>query len=99
RLAQLIQRLWRPEAQHHRHSAAGPPALDDAHRLLDATLLVWADRETEVARFERLPVGREHHLPACERHPLDADQDLHALTRRFSGSNRGVEPATASETG
>ena len=79
--------------------------LDDPHRLLDAALLVRADREAEVARLERLLVGRQDHLAAGERDALDADEDPHvstgsaALTRSLSGSKSGVEPATATVTG
>src|SRR5207302_3704615 len=95
-VAQLLDGIRRPEGEHHRLAADG---LDDPHRLLDSALLVRADREAKVTRFERFPVGCEYHLAAGERHPFDADQDLHALTRRFSGSNSGVDPTTATATG
>src|SRR5262249_23044038 len=62
-------------------------------------LLVRADGEAEVPRLDRLLVGREHDAAAGDRHALDADQDPHARTRAFSGSNSGVEPARATVTG
>ena len=46
--------------------------------------------------------GGHHDLATDHRDALDADQDLHRgqlLTRSFSGSNSGVEPATATVTG
>ena len=79
--------------------------LDEPHRLLDAALLVRADREAEVARLDRLLVGGEDHAPAGQRDALDADEDPHAGTasaarmRSLSGSKIGVEPATATVTG
>src|SRR5207244_11844065 len=37
--------------------------------------------------------------PAPIGHARDADNDVHDRMRAFSGSNRGVEPATATVTG
>ena len=74
--------------------------LDDLHRLLDAALLVRADREAEVACLDRALVAGEDDLSAGERHALDADEDVHHdLMRAFSGSKIGVEPTTATVTG
>ena len=79
--------------------------LDQPHRLLDPALLMRADREAQVARLDRLLVGREHHPPARERHALYADEDPHvrtgsaAFTRSLSGSNSGVESARSTVTG
>ena len=78
-------------------AAAG---LDDPHGLLDAALLVRADREAEVAGLDRALVRGEDHLAAGQRHALDADEDVHQDRMRvFSGSKIGVEPATATVTG
>ena len=92
---------------HVRHRESEPAAvlLGQPHRLLDAALLVGADREAEVAGLELLLVRGQHHLAAGQRHALDADEDVHvstgsaARTRSLSGSNSGVEPATATVTG
>jgi len=43
-------------------------------------------------RLERLLVGRQHHLPARDRHPLHADEDPHDRILSFSGSNGAREP-------
>ena len=91
-LAQLLLRLGRPEREHDDLAAL---RLDDAHRLLDAALLVRRDREAEVPRLDRLLVVGQHHLPAGDRHPLDADEDPHERTRAFSGSKTGVESFVA----
>ena len=102
RVADLLLGLRRAERQHGDLAAV---LLDEPHGLLDAALLVRADREAEVARLERLLVVCQDHPAARERHPLDADEDPHAgtgpaaFTRSLSGSKTGVEPATATVTG
>ena len=74
--------------------------LDDPDGLLDAALLVRADREAEVAGLDRALVVGEDDLAAGDRHALDADEDVHHDRMRvFSGSKIGVEPATATVTG
>ena len=73
--------------------------LDDPDGLLDAALLVRADREAEVAGLDRALVAGEDDLAAGDRHALDADEDVHERMRVFSGSKIGVEPATATVTG
>ena len=95
-VAELLLRLRRAERQHDHLASAG---LDDPHRLLDRALLVRRDRETEVLRVDRLRVGGEHHLPAGDRHPLDADEDPHERILSLSGSNGGREPTTSTVTG
>src|ERR1022692_1578701 len=77
-----------------------PPG--DLDGFLDRALLVRADREPGHPGVDVLPVRRDDDLAADHRDPLDADQDFHAgqlLIRAFSGSNSGVEPATATVTG
>ena len=98
RVAQLLDGLGGAEREHHRLAAA---RLDEAHGLLDAALLVRADREAEMPRVDLLLVGREHDPAAGHGHALDADQDFHRhdRIRVFSGSKIGAEPATATVTG
>src|SRR3954452_6254055 len=102
RVTNLLLGLGGPERQ-HRHLAA--VVLDEPHRLLDPALLVRRDREAEVARLERLLVGREHHLAAGQRHALDADEDPHAgigsaaRTRELSGSKSAAESFVWTVTG
>ena len=97
RVAQLLLGLGRAERHHRRRAAVG---LDDPHRLLDAALLVRADREAEVAGLDRALVLGEDDLAAGQRHALDADEDVHHdRMRLFSGSKIGVDPATATVTG
>src|SRR3954452_25420028 len=98
RVTNLLLGLGGPERQ-HRHLAA--VVLHEPHRLLDPALLVRRDHEAEVARLERLLVGRQDLLAAGERHALDADEDPHAgtgapsrraaLTRALSGSSSAAE--------
>ena len=95
-LAQLLLRLRRPERQ---HDDLATLCLDDAHGLFDAAFLVRRDREAEVLRLDRLLVGRQHHLPAGDRHPLHETQNSHALTLELSGSKTGVESLQATVTG
>ena len=98
-VAELLGRLGRAEGE-HRHVAAVP--LDDLHGLLDRALLVRADREPGHPGVHLLPVGGEHDLAADHGDALDADHDVHrrsAPDPSFSGSNSGVEPATATVTG
>src|SRR4029079_4889278 len=73
--------------------------LDDPNGLLDPALLVRADRVAEELRIDRLAVRGQHDPAARLRHALDADQDVHDRMRVLSGSNSGVEPATATVTG
>ena len=97
RVAQLLERLGRAERQHDGLAAV---RLDEADRLLDAALLVRADREPEVLRLERLLVGGQHHLAAGQGNALHADQDLHQdRILRFSGSKTGRGPTTSTVTG
>ncbi len=96
RVAELLLGLGRPEREHDRLAAV---RLDQADRLLDAALLVRADREPEVLRLDRLRVLGEHDLPARHRHPLDADEDPHDRILVFSGSKIGAEPTTSTVTG
>jgi len=95
-LAQLLLRLRRPEREHNDFATL---PFDDPHGLLDTAFLVWRDRETEVARLDRLRVVGEHHLPARDRDPLHRAEDPHALTFEFSGSKTGVESFVATVTG
>ena len=87
RLAQLLDRLRRPEAQRDGLAAV---RLDEPHGLLHAALLVRADGEAEVLRVERLRVVGEQDAPAGQRHALDADEELHARILAFSGSKIGA---------
>src|SRR5260370_2883223 len=95
-VANLLDRLRWAQCEHDRLAAV---RLDQPDRLLDPTFLMRADRETEMAGFQGHRVRGEHHLPAGERHALDADQDSHDLVRRLSGTQRRVEPAAATVTG
>src|SRR5450759_524178 len=96
RVAQLLDRLRRTERDHHRVTAIG---LDEPDSLLDAALLVRAHRETEVARVDRPRVVCEYDAAAGDRHSLDRRENPHERMRKFSGSNSGVAPATATVTG
>src|SRR5215207_3056070 len=95
-VAQLLLGLGGPERQHGRRAAV---LLDDPDGLLDAALLVRADREAEVAGLDRALVVRQDDLAAGDRHALDADEGAHERMRVFSGSKSGVDPATATVTG
>ncbi len=98
RVAELLDGFCGPQRQDHRLAAV---RLDQPHSLFDAALLVRADGESQVARLEGLRITGEHHPPSGQRHSLNADQDTktHDRIRRFSGSNTGVGPATATVTG
>ncbi len=96
RVAELLLGLGRPEREDDRLAAV---RLDQPDGLLDAALLVRADREAEVLRLDRLRVLGEDDLPARHRHPLDADEDPHDRILEFSGSKIGAEPATSTVTG
>ena len=96
RVAQLLLGLRGAEREHGRAAAVG---LGDADGLLDPALLVRTDREAEVAGLDRALVRGEDDLAAGDRHPLDADEDVHDRIRALSGSKSGVEPATATVTG
>ena len=96
RVAQLLLGLRRPERE---HDGLAAQLLDEADGLLDAALLVRADREAEVLRRDRLLVVGEHDLAARQRDPLHADEHVHERIRVFSGSKTGVGPATATVTG
>src|SRR4029077_5014300 len=95
-VTELLDGLRRAERQHNRPAAI---AFDQPDRLFDPALFVGADREAEVAGLEGHRVRGKHHLAAGERHALDANKNLHDRMRVFSGSNRGVEPTTATVTG
>src|SRR6185312_8806678 len=56
-----------------------PVGLHQPDRLLGGALLVGAHRESQVPGLDRLLVLGEGDLAAGERHPLDADQDVHEL--------------------
>ena len=73
--------------------------LDEPHRLLDAALLVGADREAEMLRLDRLLVLGEDDPAAGHRHALDADEDLHDRILAFSGSKGARAPTTSTVTG
>ncbi len=98
RVAELLHGGRRAERQHDRLAAVG---LDQADRLLDRALLVGRDREAEMARVDGPLVGGQDHPPGDRRNALDADENAHrqARTRRFSGSNSGRAPTTATVTG
>ena len=96
RVAELLLGLRRAEREDDRLAAR---RLDQPDRLLDAALLVRADREAEVLRLDRLLVGGEDDPPARHRHALHAGQDPHDRTLVFSGSKIGAEPTTSSVTG
>ena len=73
RVAQLLLRFGGPSVS----TTDSPPVrLDEPHGLLDAALLVRADREPEVPRLDRLRVLGEDDPAAGERHALDADEEL-----------------------
>ena len=72
-VAELLLGLGRAERQHGRGASVG---LDQPHRLLDAALLVRADREPEVAGLDRLLVGGEDDASAGHRHALHAAEDV-----------------------
>jgi hypothetical protein len=60
RVSELLLGLGRAEREHDRLAAVG---LDQADGLLEAALLVRADREAEVLRLDRLRVVRGTILP------------------------------------
>ena len=95
-VAQLLLGLGRSKRQHRARAAV---LLDEPDRLLGAALLVRADREAEMAGRDRPLVVGEDDLAAGQRHPLDADEDVHERTRVLSGSNTGVESLLATVTG
>src|SRR5438093_1671591 len=74
RVPELLLGLGRSERQHRRGAAL---LLHDPYCLLDAALLVRADRVAEEARVDRLAVGREHDPAAGLGHALDAHEDVH----------------------
>ena len=96
RVAKLLLGLRRAERQHDGLAAV---RLDEPDRLLDAALLVRADREAEVAGLDRLAVVGEDDVPAGHRHALDADEHPHERILVFSGSKIGVAPTTSTVTG
>ena len=96
RVAELLLRLRRAEREDDRLAAV---RLDQPDRLLDAALLVRADREPEVLRLDRLRVLGEDDLAARHRDALDADEDPHERILVFSGSKIGAEPTTSIVTG
>jgi hypothetical protein len=91
-----VIRLGRAEREHDRLTSVG---LDQPDGLLDAALLVRADREPEVPGLDLLRVVREHDAPARQRHALYTNENLHERILAFSGSKIGVAPATATVTG
>src|SRR5882672_3390963 len=95
RVAQLFDGLGWAQGDHDRVAFV---RFDQPHRLLDPALLVRAHRETQVARVDRARVLGEHDAPSGDRHPLDAGEDSQERMRRFSGSNSGVAPDTATVT-
>ena len=96
RVAELLLGLRGPEREDDGLAAV---RLDQPDSLLDAALLVRADREPEVLRLDRLGVGGEDDLPSREWNPLDADENPHDRIRVFSGSKIGAEPTTSTVTG
>ena len=98
RVAKLLERLGRAEGEDHGLAAV---LLDEAHGLLDRALLVRADGEPEVPGVDRAAVLGEGDPAGDRRDALDADQDLHLRPGcgRFSGSNSGRAPTTATVTG
>src|SRR5262245_24551751 len=96
RVAELLLGRRGPERQHGRRAAL---LLDDPDRLLDAALLVRADRVAEEPGVDRLPVRGQDDAPSRLRHALHTDEDVHDRMRMLSGSKSGVEPATATVTG
>src|ERR1019366_1795221 len=95
-VAQLLLGLRGPEREHRRGAAV---LLHQPDRLLDGALLVRTDREAEMAGLDRLLILGQRDLAPGQRHPLDADQDVHERTRELSGSNTGVESMVATVTG
>ena len=96
RIAKLFFGLRRAEG-HHDHGAA--VLLLDPDRLLDGTLLVRAGRERQMSSVDRLSIIGEDDAGTGSGDPLDADEGPHPFIRASSGSNSGVEPATATFTG
>ena len=76
-----------------------PPLADEPDGLLRGALPVGADGEPEVLRVDDLFVRGQADPAPGRRHPLDADEHVHARILAFSGSNGGVLPATATVTG
>ena len=95
-IAKLFLGLRRAEG-HHDHGPA--VLLLDTDRLLDGALLVRAGRERQVSSVDRLSIVGEDDAGTRSRDPLDADEGPHPFIRASSGSNSGVEPATATFTG
>ena len=75
-VTQLLFGLGRPEREHDRLAAV---RLDQTYSLLDAALLVRADREPEVLRLDCLGVVGEDDPATCHRDALDANEDLHRV--------------------
>ena len=75
--------------------------LGKADGCLDRALLVRPDREAQVLDVDRAVVLGEGDPTGDRGDSLDADEDLHrqARMRRFSGSNSGRAPTTATVTG
>ena len=69
--------------------------LDEPDRLLDAALLVRADREAEVPGVDRLLVVGQDDPPAGHRHALHADEDLHDADPRVLGIEERPRPDDA----
>ena len=82
RVAELLLGRGRPERQDGRRPAL---RLDDPDGLLDAALLVRADREPQEARVDGLAVGGQHDPAAGLGHALDADEDVHGVRRPDPG--------------
>ena len=96
RIAELLLGVGRAEREHDRVAAV---VLPEPHCLLDAALLVRADREAEVLRLDRLLVLGEDDPAARHGYALDAHESLHDRILAFSGSNGAAAPATATVTG
>src|ERR1019366_10761628 len=95
----LVGRPGRAEGE---HGDGATEPFGDLDRLFDRAFLVRADGEAGQPGVHVLPVRGHGDLAADHRHPLDADQDVHAgqlRARWFSGSNSGVAPTTATVTG
>ena len=97
-VAQLLGRLGRTNGKHGDRS---PSLFDNADRLFNGTLLVWTDREAELAYVDVQRVGGEDDACSHHGHALHTDQNVHVqlLTREFSGSKSGVAPTTSTVTG
>ena len=101
-VAQLLVRHGRAEGEHGGRAAV---RLDKPDGLLDRALLVRARRVPEVLRVDRPPVGGERDAGTRRGNPLDAGEDAQRgghvpdFMRASVGSNKGVEPATATRTG